>query len=172
MEFDEDDRSLYELIEEKLVGRKAYSPRHQSVTGSLSTAIHAFASENRSGEVLPGPLDVILDDHTGLQPDLVYLGLSKTHFITQNNIMGAPTLVVEVISPSSIYRDRVTKKALYECFGIQEYWLVDPADNFIEIYALTDGQYRLLSAASIDEGQLSSGVLSGLVLDLNVLFAE
>jgi Uma2 family endonuclease len=73
---------------------------------------------------------------------------------------------------AQFYRDRVTKKALYERFGVQEYWLVDPADNFIEIYALTDSEYKLLSAASVEEGQLASGVLPGLVLDLNALFGQ
>jgi Uma2 family endonuclease len=86
--------------------------------------------------------------------------------------MGPPTMVVEVISPTSVYRDRVTKKALYERFGVQEYWLVDPADAYIEIFTLTNGRYELPSAASVQEGTLTSTVLAGLALDLVGLFAE
>ena len=118
------------------------------------------------------PVDVFLNDNSAPQPDLIYRAPDKVNLVTGDGVTGALTLVVEVISPSSIYRDRVTKKTLYERFGVPEYWLVDPTDNFIEIYALTDGQYKLLSAASTEEGQLSSGVLPGLVLDLNVLFGQ
>ena len=111
------------------------------------------------------------------QPDLVYLAPDQVKLVTSDGVMGhpaggAPTLVVEVIFPPSIYCDRVTKKALYERFGVHEYWLVDPADTFVEIYALTDGQYKLFSAASVEEGQVSSGVLPGLMLDLNALFGQ
>lgn len=171
MEFPEDDRLLYEVINGQLVSRRAYSPRHQTVAGALLLAIHTFTTTKKLGEILPGPLDIVADECTVLQPDLVFIATANAHLITTDGVMGAPDLIVEVISPSSIYRDRVTKKALFEQFGVQEYWLVDPADNFIEIYALADGHYELLSAASVEEGQLSSGVLSGLVLDLNTLFA-
>lgn len=170
MEFDDNDRLLYELIDGELVGRKAPSPRHQRITRNLTLRMHLFVLEHELGEILPSPIDVFLDDTTSPQPDLVFISLPNAHIVTDDGVMGIPTLVVEVISPSSIYRDRVTKKALYERFGVQEYWLVDPADNFIEIYALTDGQYKLFSAASTEEGQLSSGILPGLVLNLTILF--
>lgn len=172
LEFPDDDTLLYELIDGELVSRKANSPRHQQVLGYLLFATHAFARENKLGEVLPGPIDIILDDNNDIQPDLVFIAQLNAHIVTSDGVMGAPDLVVEVISPSSIYRDRVTKKALYERFGVPEYWLVDPADNFIGIYTLTDGEYKLLSAASVEEGQLSSGVLPGLVIDLNALFRQ
>lgn len=117
------------------------------------------------------PVDVFLDDVDAPQPDLVYLASDKLSLLTDDGIIGSPTLAVEIISPSCIYRDRVTKKALYERFGVQEYWLVDPADNFTEIHALTDSQHKLLSAASTEEGQLTSSVLSGLTLDSATLFS-
>ena len=172
LEFDDNDTHLYELLDGEIVKKKAPAPRHQRVTRDLTLRIHLFALEHKLGEILPSPIDVFLDDTNSPQPDLVFISLSKAHIVTEDGVMGAPTMVVEVISPSSIYRDRVTKKALYERFGVQEYWLVDPADNFIEIFTLTDGQYKLLSAASLEEGQLSSGVLPGLILDLNALFGE
>ena len=178
MEFDDNDTHLYELLDGELVKKngpafRAPAPRHQSILASLYYQIETFARQQpQPGKVLFAPIDVFLDDTSAPQPDLVYLAPNKVNLVTSDGVMGAPTLVVEVISPSSIYRDRVTKKALYERFGVPEYWLVDPADNFIEIYALTDGQYKLLSAASVEEGQLSSGVLPGLVLDLQVLFSQ
>lgn len=178
MEFDDDDTHLYELLEGELVKKngpafRAPAPRHQLILASLYYQIETFVRQQpQPGKVLFAPVDVFLDDTSAPQPDLVYLAPEKLNLATSDGVMGAPTLVVEVISPSSIYRDRVTKKTLYERFGVQEYWLVDPADNFIEIYALTDNQCRLLSAASVEEGQLVSGALPGFVLDLHALFGE
>lgn len=120
--------------------------------------------------MLFAPVDVFLNEYTAPQPDLVFVPQNNASIITHDGVMGVPALVVESISPSSVYRDRVTKKELYARFGIQEYWLVDPADSFIEILVLQQGQYHLLSAASAEEGQLISGVLPGLVLDLKALF--
>jgi Uma2 family endonuclease len=69
----------------------------------------------------------------------VFVTEAQRDQITDDGVIGAPALIVEVISPTSIYRDRVTKKAFYKRFGVQEYWLVDPADEFIEIYELQNG---------------------------------
>ena len=173
MEFDDTDTYLYELLEGELVKKKAPAPRHQLILAELYDQVKAFVRQQpQPGKVLFAPVDVFLDDTSAPQPDLVYVAPDKMGLITNDGVMGAPTLVVEIISPSSIYRDRVTKKALYERFGVQEYWLVDPADNFIEIYTLTDGQYKLFSAASTEEGQLSSRALPDLLLNLNTLFRE
>lgn len=172
MEFDNNDTYLYELLDGELVKKKAPSPRHQLILADLYDQVKAFVRQQlQPGKVLFAPVDVFLDENSAPQPDLVYLAPDKLSLLTNDGIVGSPMLVIEVISPSSIYRDRVTKKGLYERFGIQEYWLVDPADNFIEIYGLTEGQYKLLSAASVEEGQLLSGVLPGFVPDLTALFS-
>ena len=173
MEFDDNDTHQYELLDGELVKKKAPNPRHQLILAELYDQVKAYVrQQSQPGKVLFAPIDVFLDDNSAPQPDLVYLAPDKVSLVTSDGVIGAPTLVVEVISPSSIYRDRVTKKALYERFSVPEYWLVDPADNFIEIYALTDGGYKLLSAASVEEGQLSSAALPGLTLDVAALFRQ
>lgn len=172
MEFDDNDPYLYELLDGEIVKKRAPKPRHQLLLAELYDQVKAYVRQQaQPGKVLFAPVDVFLDDFTVPQPDLVYVAHQRLHLITDDGVMGTPELAFEVISPSSVYRDRVTKKAIYERFGVQEYWLVDPADNYLEIYALTNGQYELLSAASLEEGQLNSNVLPGLVLDLNTLFS-
>ena len=170
MDFDDTDTHLYELLDGELVKKKAPSPKHQLILAELYDQIKAFSKQHQLGQVLFAPVDVFLDEFTAPQPDLVFLDKSKTNLITNDGVMGTPSLLVEIISPSSVYRDRVTKKDLYERFGVQEYWIIDPADEFIEIYALTDGRYQLLSAASVEEGQLVSNVLEGIILDMAGLF--
>ena len=171
MEFDDNDTDQYELLDGELVKKKAPAPRHQRLVRKLLMNLQLYVEQTKAGEMFVAPVDVFLDEFTAPQPDLVFVAQHQLDLITNDGIMGAPSLVVEIISPTSVYRDRVTKKALYERFGIQEYWLVDPADAYIEIYALTSGQYTLLSAASAAEGTLQSTLLPDLKLDMALLFA-
>ena len=172
MDFADDDPYLYELLAGELVKKNAPAPRHQLILAELYDQTKTFVRAKNLGSVLFAPVDVFIDDHTTPQPDLIFVGADRLNLITNDGIMGVPTLVAEVVFPSSIYHDRVTKKRLYERFGVVEFWLIDPAaDAYIEVYTLTDGRYELLSAASLIEGSLTSNVLPGLALDLAQLFA-
>ncbi|MBC8153970.1 MAG: Uma2 family endonuclease [Bacteroidetes bacterium] len=178
MDFADDDSHLYELLNGELVKKRAPAPRHQLILAELYDQVKSFAKQHQAGRVLFAPVDVFLDDMTAPQPDLVFVGTDRLNLITSDGIMGVPTLVAEIISPSSIYHDCVIKKGLYERFGVQEYWLIDPADAYIEVFALQTqsgtqqpARYELLSAASVVEGVLTSHVLPGLTLDLVALFA-
>jgi Uma2 family endonuclease len=62
-----------------------------------------------------------------------------------------PDLTLEVISESSWRRDRIEKKALYEQYGVKEYWLVDPDSRTIEVFALVKGAFRLHSKATASQ---------------------
>lgn len=83
--------------------------------------------------------DVVFDEHNVVQPDvLVVCDQSK---ITEDNIQGAPDLIVEVVSPSTEVKDRREKKNLYERFGVREYILVFPEREYVERYCLKEGNY-------------------------------
>ena len=62
---------------------------------------------------------------------------------TIDGIVGAPTLIAEVLSPSTMMYDKETKKNLYAVIGVSEYWIVNPFDKSIEIYLLKNGKYVL-----------------------------
>ncbi len=82
--------------------RVADSPvvRHQRVVRDLTIALTAFARAHRLGEVLPAPMDVILDHDANLvvQPDLLFVSAERSEIVA-DRIYGAPDLVVEVLSP-------------------------------------------------------------------------
>lgn len=170
LEFADDDPFSYELIDGELVKKKAPTPKHQDILSELNDQIKPFVRQNQLGRVFFAPVDVFLDTDTAPQPDYVFVPTRNADIITGNGIEGVPTLVVEIISPTSIVRDRFTKKALYERFGVQEYWLIDPQNQEVELYTLVENRYELLSAASAFEGNLTSNVLVGLTLDLKKLF--
>ncbi len=83
--------------------------------------------------------------------------------------MGAPDLVVEILSPSSIRNDRGIKQRLYKRLGVQEYWIVDPKNNAIEVYRLIEGVYDLVSFA-VERGTVDSTAITGLQVENSEIF--
>lgn len=127
-----DDR--YELVEGELLLTPAPSRRHQRILAKLHLRLGTFVESQGLAPLLFAPLDVVLDDHTVLQPDLLYVSRERSANTESNaGIHGAPDLVVEVISPSTAKRDLEVKRKLYGQFGVREYWIVDPDERSIEV---------------------------------------
>ena len=165
----EDDKR-YEVINGRLVEMPAPTPWHQRILMELAIRIRGFVKVKNKGEVLPSPLDVVLDDDVVLQPDIVYIPEERLGIIGEKAIMGVPDLVVEIVSPGSFKRDRYEKFEIYEEFGIKEYWIVYPGEKAIEVWVLGEsGKYELYSFAE-KEGKIKSKVLEGFEVDLKEVF--
>lgn len=177
MEFDDNDPFQYELLDGELMQKSAPTPWHQRLSGNLYTSIRQHIVEKKLGEVFYAPVDVFLNDYNAPQPDLVYVSEAKKELITNDRIMGVPDLVVEIISPSSVRRDRFDKRDIYERFAIPEYWIADPQNQEIEVYTLAQtGRYEPLCIATVQDLQrgegfmLKSNVLPDLQIDIRTLF--
>jgi Uma2 family endonuclease len=85
--------------------------------------------------------------------------------------MGAPDLVVEILSPRSIRNDRGIKQRHYQRLGVQEYWIVDPKNNAIEVYRLASGLFDLVSFA-VERGIVDSTAITGLQVEVSEIFDE
>ena len=101
-----------------------------------------------------------------MQPDIVFIATANAGIIQRRAIFGTPDLLVELVSPSSVRRDRYDKKELYARFGVKEYWIGDPANKALEILTLKEGRYELHCCAE-ERGKLVSLVLAGLEFDLS-----
>ena len=120
----EDER--YELLDGELVMSEAPRIVHQSVDMELGTLMNLFVKENDLGRVFSAPTDVVLSDTIVVQPDLLFVSKQRAHIITEQNIQGAPDLVVEILSPSTANRDWTIKRGFYARYGVKELWIVDP----------------------------------------------
>jgi len=147
--------------------------RHQYISMVISSAFFTHLKGN-SCRVFPAPYDVILPitstSNTVVQPDVtVVCDLSK---VTERGCEGAPDLVVEVISKSSVTRDLHEKYSIYEQAGVKEYWVVYPTEKTLIVFHLNDlGKYE--PTKPLTQGDVvQSKVLSGLSLDLNELFED
>jgi Uma2 family endonuclease len=170
MEFDDNDPYIYELINGELMKKSAPKPNHQAISRRLLYGIETFIRQNSLGEIFYAPIDVFLTEYTVPQPDLVYVSKENADIIDlEEGILGIPDLIIEIISPSSVRLDRITKKELYESFGIKEYWIIDPNNTSIEIYTLVEKTYKLHLLEAV-EGKINSLVIAGFEMDLKDIF--
>jgi Uma2 family endonuclease len=142
------DGRRYEIHEGELSVTPAPGTRHQRILGRLYRLLSPHVEAGHLGEVLLSPVDCILSDSTIVQPDLAYLDPTRAHLVSVRGIEGPPTLVIEILSPSTTNIDRSTKQQLYRRFEIPYYWIVDPEARSVEAYGLAEGTYRLLQRAS------------------------
>jgi Uma2 family endonuclease len=123
--------------------RVADSPvvHHQRVVRDLTIALTVCAREHRLGEVLPAPMDVILDReaHLVVQPDLVFVSAARSEIVS-DRIHGAPDLVVEVLSPHPRVGRLHEKVEWFGRYGVKECWLVDLPRRQIAVLAFAGGR--------------------------------
>jgi Uma2 family endonuclease len=130
-----------ELLRGRLILLPSRDTHHQFVLGVLLIIMFETARTHR-GRALIGPVDVVLDDHTILQPDLLYVRKERRG-IVQQRVMGPPDLLVEILSPHNSRRDRVDKLGIYAAYGVAEYWIVDPAELQFDFLINRGGKYEV-----------------------------
>ena len=134
-----DDDCRYELLDGVLYVSPSPRPLHQRVSKRLQRQLEAYFEDKGLGEVFDAPVDVILTMHDVVVPDLVVVTAPPQ--VTDRAIEGAPTLIVEVLSPTTKSRDRKLKAERYAALGVAHYWIVDPTRKTIECYRLQDTRY-------------------------------
>ncbi len=100
---------------------------HQQVVTHLAALLDGHVRDRALGWVAVSPLDVILDRDRALvvQPDIVFVAAGRLHLLN-DQVWGAPDLVIEVLSPRTARRDRTAKLGWYRKYGVRECWLLDP----------------------------------------------
>jgi Uma2 family endonuclease len=160
-----DDEKRYEIIDGELLMAPAPDTWHQDWSKKLFRRLDRFVMDRQLGEVFYAPVDVVLDTENVVQPDLLYIAKANLSILQVRGVFGAPDLLVELISPSSVRRDRYVKKALYARFGVKEFWLVDTANKALEVWKLQNRRFELHCMVE-ERGKVSSFVLGGFEFDL------
>ncbi len=132
----------YEILGGELYMVPAPSTYHQWVSQDIEQQLIRHVTARSLGVVLHAPVDVIFEDETVLQPDILFVRKANVGVIKHEGLRGAPDLVIEIISAATAHKDRVEKRTIYERFGVSELWYVDPKTKTIEVLDLLDGAYR------------------------------
>ncbi len=128
-----------ELIEGQLVAEPSPTYRHQEVVARLHHLIYEHIWRQRGPGRVWADLDVLLDKHTVLRPDISYVTRERLSIGPGGHLTRAPDLVIEVLSPATAQRDEEQKRQLYHQYGVREYWLVNPEARTVRVVRFTRG---------------------------------
>ncbi|STY90887.1 Uma2 family endonuclease [Moraxella bovis] len=163
-----------ELIKGKIIAMSLSPTRfHQDIAWNLSRVLGDYFDKQPCW-VYFTPFDVRLtgdspEIKTVVQPDLcVVCDLSK---LDDKGCVGAPDLVVEILSPSNSKKEMSIKFDLYQEAGVREYWIVDSKARTILIYVLKDGSYVGERLYVQGENQVAHSVIfDGLAFNVDKVF--
>ncbi|MDQ0230286.1 Uma2 family endonuclease [Metabacillus malikii] len=167
-----------EAIEGIVIGMSpSPTPKHQDVVDELTAEFKMYL-RGKECKAFSSPIDVCLfaeketkldDIKDWVQPDLMVV--CDKDKIGEKYIIGAPDLVIEVLSPSTARNDRLVKFNSYEKAGVKEYWIVDPYNMSVEIYGLTGKNYRKLGVFGKND-ILTVDTFKDFQIDLKNIFKE
>lgn len=173
-----DENELIEIIDGVAFMMATPSRIHQKISGELFRQLANYL-EGKKCEVYAAPFGVRLFEQDGdrpedvdtvVEPDIsVVCDRSK---LDEHGCKGAPDLIIEILSPSSLRHDRLVKLNLYQRAGVREYWIVDPKNRSVMVF-LPDrnGSFRLHEDyGRADVAKVS--VLEGCFIELNKVFSE
>jgi Uma2 family endonuclease len=164
-----------ELIRGRIREMAAPNTEHQIISGTLHGLIWTHLRKTPC-KVFSAPFDVRLSPvgnipdqkiYNVVQPDItIVCDPSK---LDAKGCIGAPDLVVEILSPGNNQKELRDKFELYESNGITEYWIVSPAEQTFQMNSLVDRKYHSSKLYTTGD-QITSSVLPGFILDLDEIF--
>ena len=166
-----DDGNRYELIDGELFVTPAPSDVHQLIVMELSARLHAYVQRSAVARVIASPSDVRRPDRekNRVQPDLFVIKLVDRRRPPYPFDLSDLLLAVEVVSPSNSQYDHQTKRELYLRNGVAEYWIVDPGNRTVHVYALQDGVYQVRDLYT-EQDSVRSNVFKDFQISLGKLF--
>lgn len=147
--------------------------KHQQLVAFLFKLLGIFVDHFHLGELLTAPYEMkVSPDSNAREPDILFIDQANLDRLTEKRLSGPADLIVEVISPESVYRDRSDKFDEYEAAGVREYWVVDarPGKERIDFWVLDDsGRYR--AALPDEKGVYQATAIPGFKLKVEWLWA-
>lgn len=169
-----------ELLKGKLFKMSpAPSRRHQDISKNLFLLVGNFL-KHQPCKVYSAPFDVRLpakrksrDDkfiYNVLQPDLLVVCDSSK--LDERGCIGAPDIVIEILSPGNNSKELRYKYEIYETAGVKEYWILWPESKSLIRYLLGgDGKFKPTKVLTLGE-QFETDILPGLVIDMDSIFED
>lgn len=153
--------TLCQLINNHLIVSPAPIDIHQSILLEISHRIYSHLDQHPIGEIRIAPYDVHFSKRNIFQPDLIFISNSNLHQIESKGLVGVPDLVIEVLSPGTAHKDEGEKKDIYEQYGVQEYYLVNPETKNVQGFILRDKVFVTLNETT---GVIQSELLQTVIL--------
>lgn len=170
------DEKRYEIINGELFVMESPSVFHQEISLEIASQIKSYL-KGKKCKVFSAPLDVKISgekdnkkEHNVVQPDIFVV--CDENKIKEKNILGAPDLIIEILSPSTVGKDQVQKLNLYQKYGVREYWIVSQDAMGVMIFILNDeGKYTIPKAYYLDE-KIKVNIFKDLYISLDEFIKE
>ena len=151
---------------------------HQEISTEILYEIKKFLNK-KNCKVYHAPFDVRFpkenttsdkDIYTVLQPDISLIcDRSK---LDNRGCIGAPDMIVEIVSPSSLKHDLVNKYEIYEKAGVKEYWIVRPNEKTVTVFTNNQQKFEFIRSYT-EEDKVPVNIFKGqLIIDLVEVFAD
>jgi len=150
---------------------------HQQIALGIASALYVFL-EGKQCKVYTAPFDVRLvrsetsdkKVKTVVQPDVCVI-CDLTKMKDQRSCLGAPDIIVEVLSPGNSKKEQKIKYSLYEEFGVKEYWIVYPAERSLMKFVLNnEGNFILEGGPLVSGDKITTPILPGFELAVDKIF--
>ena len=163
------DEFKMEFISGEVITHSPARNRHLMASGHLFVLLHSWVARRQLGLVHVEKALCVFN-RNDYEPDIVFFGPDKATQITPDTLrFPVPDFIVEIISHSTEDRDRGVKFEDYAAHGVREYWIVDPIEESLEQYILTDdGPYKLRMKSQ--SGEVSSAVIVGFTIPVRAIF--
>ena len=151
--------------------------RHQNISQNISRMLSNYL-EDKECSIYTAPFDVRLpvgfqtDDEikTVVQPDIsVFCDQDK---LDDRGAVGAPDLIIEILSPSTAAKDLREKFSLYEKSEVKEYWIVDPANETLTVYNLDVNDKYPRGKVFAGEDKVKVGIFKDLEIKMDDVFKD
>ncbi|MCL2400134.1 MAG: Uma2 family endonuclease [Defluviitaleaceae bacterium] len=160
----------YELIEGIPYAMAGVSLSHMVVRRELEWHPGNYL-DGKSCQLFSESFDLILNigsaNDTVVKPDIFVV--CDQNKLEERGCVGTPDLIIEVLSPWSVSRDKIKKLRLYEKVGVPEYWIVDPLNRYIDVYILKNGKYNFPTSYNSTD-TISVNVLKNCCINLEDIF--
>lgn len=123
-----------EIHEGELIILASPSKEHQDILANLNDLVRGHVRQHKLGYVAFAPFDVVFEPDETAIPDYLFVQTERLHLVKERAVLGAPDWIVEVLSPSSGKRDLREKTKIYQRFGVQVYWVIDPVREEVLVW--------------------------------------
>ena len=164
------DEFKYEFINGEVVMHSPVKKMHNECTKYLCELMDFYVRRHKLGFVGIEKIMTALT-RNDYEPDICFFGREKAdQFSKKQTLFPAPDLVIEVLSDGTAKRDRGIKYTDYQAHDVEEYWIVDADEEYVEQYHLVDGEYRLVLKSG--EGHIRSFAVPGFTIPIQAIFDE
>ncbi|MFD2211915.1 Uma2 family endonuclease [Virgibacillus halophilus] len=150
---------------------------HQEVLSDVHRQLANYLLD-KDYKVYPAPFHVVLDPENEnaddarskyvLEPDISVV--CDKEKLDDRGCKGSPDLIVEIISPSTARKDKIEKFHIYEQYGVQEYWMIEPKEKIVSVFSLQrNGKYGRPELYT-EEDQVEVSLFDDLVIKLDSVF--